>query len=303
MGTLDRPSSGRVAIAGADVDGARRPRAGRAARAPDRLRLPAVLPDGRDDRGGERRAGHALRRGAGRRGATAARPRGAGARRARPPPRPPPRPALGRRAPAGGDRARGRRPPGDRLRRRADRQPRLARRRRDPRPAARAARRGHDGRGHHPRRGASPRAAAPGARCATAASRRTDERRPAPSLAPAPRRPAARRRRRPAHAPPARRALGARHRHRHRLDGRGARAVGLVARRGCWTSSTRLGTNLLTVAPGQTLGGDDATLPRAARRSLSRLGGVEQVATRARRSTRPCGAPTGSTPTRPAGSR
>jgi putative ABC transport system permease protein len=39
-----------------------------------------------------------------------------------------------------------------------------------------------------------------------------------------------------------------------------------------------LGTNLLTAAPGQTLGGDDATLPRRARKVLSRLGGVEQVA-------------------------
>ena len=39
----------------------------------------------------------------------------------------------------------------------------------------------------------------------------------------------------------------------------------------------RLGTNLLTVAPGQTLGGDDATLPETAAQSLRRLGGVERV--------------------------
>ncbi|HEY6761850.1 MAG TPA: ABC transporter permease [Baekduia sp.] len=39
-----------------------------------------------------------------------------------------------------------------------------------------------------------------------------------------------------------------------------------------------LGTNLLTAAPGQTLGGDAATLPRRTRKVLSRLGGVEQVA-------------------------
>lgn len=56
--------------------------------------------------------------------------------------------------------------------------------------------------------------------------------------------------------------------------------LGLSAssRQGLLEQLDQLGTNLLTVAPGQTLGGDDATLPRAARRSLSRLGGVEQVA-------------------------
>jgi putative ABC transport system permease protein len=57
--------------------------------------------------------------------------------------------------------------------------------------------------------------------------------------------------------------------------------LGLSAssRQGLLDELDALGTNLLTVAPGQTLGGDDATLPRAARRSLSRLGGVQQVAT------------------------
>ncbi|WP_445149765.1 ABC transporter permease [Baekduia sp. Peel2402] len=56
--------------------------------------------------------------------------------------------------------------------------------------------------------------------------------------------------------------------------------LGLSAssRQGLLDELDRLGTNLLTVSPGQTLGGDDATLPRAARRSLSRIGGVEQVA-------------------------
>jgi putative ABC transport system permease protein len=39
----------------------------------------------------------------------------------------------------------------------------------------------------------------------------------------------------------------------------------------------RLGTNLLTAAPGQTLGGSDATLPETAQQSLRRLGGVERV--------------------------
>jgi putative ABC transport system permease protein len=39
----------------------------------------------------------------------------------------------------------------------------------------------------------------------------------------------------------------------------------------------RLGTNLLTAAPGQTLGGEDATLPESAPQSLRRLGGVQRV--------------------------
>ena len=39
----------------------------------------------------------------------------------------------------------------------------------------------------------------------------------------------------------------------------------------------RLGTNLLTAAPGQTLGGDDATLPESAAQTLRRVGGVQRV--------------------------
>jgi putative ABC transport system permease protein len=39
----------------------------------------------------------------------------------------------------------------------------------------------------------------------------------------------------------------------------------------------RLGTNLLTAAPGQTLAGDDATLPETAAQTLGRLGGVQRV--------------------------
>jgi putative ABC transport system permease protein len=39
----------------------------------------------------------------------------------------------------------------------------------------------------------------------------------------------------------------------------------------------RLGTNLLTAAPGQTLGGDNATLPESAAQGLRRLGGVQRV--------------------------
>jgi putative ABC transport system permease protein len=50
------------------------------------------------------------------------------------------------------------------------------------------------------------------------------------------------------------------------------------SRAGLLAQLDQLGTNLLTVAPGQTLGGDDATLPRAARRMISHLGGVQEVA-------------------------
>jgi len=38
-----------------------------------------------------------------------------------------------------------------------------------------------------------------------------------------------------------------------------------------------LGTNLLTIAPGQTLGGTDATLPEAATATIGRIAGVQQV--------------------------
>ena len=39
----------------------------------------------------------------------------------------------------------------------------------------------------------------------------------------------------------------------------------------------KLGTNLLTIAPGQTLGGADATLPEAASKTIGRIGGVQRV--------------------------
>ena len=38
-----------------------------------------------------------------------------------------------------------------------------------------------------------------------------------------------------------------------------------------------LGTNLLTIAPGQTLGGADATLPEAAPKTIGRIAGVQRV--------------------------
>jgi len=56
--------------------------------------------------------------------------------------------------------------------------------------------------------------------------------------------------------------------------------LGLSAssRAGLLDDLDRLGTNLLTVAPGQTIGGGDATLPRRTRKVISRLGGVQDVA-------------------------
>jgi putative ABC transport system permease protein len=55
--------------------------------------------------------------------------------------------------------------------------------------------------------------------------------------------------------------------------------LGLSAssRAGLLSQLDRLGTNLLTAAPGQTLGGDDATLPETAPQTLRHLGGVERV--------------------------
>jgi putative ABC transport system permease protein len=57
--------------------------------------------------------------------------------------------------------------------------------------------------------------------------------------------------------------------------------LGLSAssRSGLLDELDRLGTNLLTAAPGRTLGGEDATLPRSARKALSRVPGVQEVAT------------------------
>ncbi|HEV2776698.1 MAG TPA: ABC transporter permease, partial [Solirubrobacteraceae bacterium] len=39
----------------------------------------------------------------------------------------------------------------------------------------------------------------------------------------------------------------------------------------------KLGTNLLTIAPGQTLSGSDATLPEAATTTIRRIAGVQRV--------------------------
>ena len=129
--------------------------------------------------------------------------------------------ALRRRAPARGDRPRARRAAGDRVRRRADRQPRQPRRRRDRGAPARAARRGRDDPRDHPRPRDRRRRCRGASRSATAGWWRTDDGR----------RPPAHRLDRPAHAPGARRAVGARRRHRHRLDGRRARHLRVLARR------------------------------------------------------------------------
>ena len=57
--------------------------------------------------------------------------------------------------------------------------------------------------------------------------------------------------------------------------------LGLSAssRAGLLDELDRLGTNLLTAGPGRTLGGEEATLPRTARKALTRVRGVQQVAT------------------------
>ena len=124
MGTLDRPSRARVDRRARGVH-ALRPRAVRAARARDRLRLPAVPPPRRAfRRSTTSRTACSTRASAGER----RRPRRGGARAGRPrtPPRRTAEPALRRRAAARRDRPRDRRRAGARARRRAHRQPRHA---------------------------------------------------------------------------------------------------------------------------------------------------------------------------------
>jgi putative ABC transport system permease protein len=50
------------------------------------------------------------------------------------------------------------------------------------------------------------------------------------------------------------------------------------SRAGLLDELDRLATNLLTASPGRTLGGEEATLPRTARKALSRVNGVTDVA-------------------------
>ena len=214
MGTLERPSTGTVRGRRRRHRDARRARAGGAARAGDRVRVPAVLPARRDERAGQRRDRAAVRRrGAGR--AAGAGARGARGRRTRAPAAALAVEAVRRRAPAGRDRAGAGRAAGDRVRRRADRQPRqpLAARaswrccRSCTRPARRSSRSRTTTRSRTRSRAASS--------CAT--ERCCDRRRRA-----------AHRRARAAHAPRAGGAVGARDRDRRRVDGRRARHLGVL---------------------------------------------------------------------------
>ena len=81
----------------------------------------------------------------------------------------------------------------------------------------------------------------------------------------------------PAHAARAGGAVGARDRDRHRLHGRRARDLG-SSKADLLAELDRLGTNLLRVAPGQSFMGDEAVLPESAASMLRRVSGVEAVA-------------------------
>ena len=116
----------------------------------DRLRVPDLQPAREGVAAAQRRAAAALRRavGLGAQGARARSARARGPARAR---EAPAGGALGRPAPARGDRARDRQPALADPRRRADRQPRHEDRPRDPRDLRRDARQGRDDRDRHPR--------------------------------------------------------------------------------------------------------------------------------------------------------
>ena len=160
LGTLDRPSTGRVRVTGLDVARLSDREAVGPARDPDRLRVPAVLPGRARDRPRQRRRRIALRRSQ-RRAAAPARGRGAAPSGAGRSCRCPADAALRRRAATGRHRAGARRPARDRAGRRAHRQPRQRDRAVDHRVARRAARgRRHD-RGDHPRPQHRRRAAPP----------------------------------------------------------------------------------------------------------------------------------------------
>ena len=200
----------------------------------------------------------AERYGTGRRGARAGRPR--------PSPSVPAHEALGRAAPAGGDRPGPRRESGDRARRRADRQPRQRHRRLDHGAAPRAQRRRRDDPHDHPRRGPRRPASAPDPDAGRPGGRRSDSRRrPWVDRGPCRLRAAACDGLRVAsvglRARPLRAALSA--------LGIAIGTAAIVAVLGLSASSQagllaeidRLGTNLLTVEAGQSLTGGRATLP------------------------------------------
>ena len=150
IGTLDRPSSGIVRVAGIDTSADERPAALRRAFAPHRVRLPVVLPARGNDRARQRRQRSAVPRQSARR-ATRRRRRGTRPGRPRPTDDAHPQSDVGRRAPACRHRQGHRQPPVDRPGRRADRQPRLAIGRRRAGSASRAPRRRTNHPDHHPR--------------------------------------------------------------------------------------------------------------------------------------------------------
>ena len=202
-----------------------------------------------------------------------------------------PGPAVGRGAAAGRRRPGARRPAGHRPRRRADRQPRLGDRRRARRPVPGPQRdRRRDDRRHHPRPRPGGIAAAPGR-----AARRPDRRGP----------PGPGRRSAAPDAPPGSRLVTTLVAHgpgpievgRIALRGLGGRrlrsaltavgiAIGIAAmvavlaisdasRASLLAVLDRLGTNMLTVAPGQSFLGDDVSLPDDAVAMIRRIGPVE----------------------------
>ena len=182
LGTLERPTQRRGPRRWARRREGVGPRAGRTARPPDRVRVPEVPPPGHDDRARQRRHRACSTRGSAaqerREAARAALERvGLGHRLD-----PPAAAALGRRAPAGRDRAGARQAAGDHPRRRADRQPRLEVGRRGRGAAARAGLRRRDAGADHPRsrhRRGVP-AADPDARRRDRRRRAADEHRRAP---------------------------------------------------------------------------------------------------------------------------
>ena len=129
LGTLERPSSGAVRVAGHDVGEASDASSRGCARTRSGFVFQGFHLQDSAHRARQRRQRDAVHRNAGPR-APGGRAGGARARRARPPPDAPPAPALRRRAPAGRDRSGDRQAPGGDPRRRADRQPRLQVRRR-----------------------------------------------------------------------------------------------------------------------------------------------------------------------------
>ena len=82
---------------------------------------------------------------------------------------------------------------------------------------------------------------------------------------------------RPAHAAPARRALGARHRDRHRIAWSPSSASPSPARPTCSRELDRLGTNLLQVRPGSRSSATTSRCPTRRRRWCAAIGPVERV--------------------------